>query len=38
MLHVRWSLMWNVTQHELGEPSALTVTGSSELPAFFIVP
>ena len=23
MLHVRWSLMWNVTQHQLGEPSAL---------------
>jgi len=23
MLHVRLSLMWNVTQHQLGEPSAL---------------
>ena len=23
MLHVRWSLMWNVTQHQLGEHSAL---------------
>ena len=22
MLHVKWSLMWNVTQHQLGEPSA----------------
>jgi len=22
MLHVRWSLMWNVTQHQLGESSA----------------
>jgi len=22
MLHVRWSLMWNVTEHQLGEPSA----------------
>jgi hypothetical protein len=21
MLHVRWSIMWNVTQHQLGEPS-----------------
>jgi hypothetical protein len=35
MLHVRLSLMWNVTQHQLGEPSAPDcVTGSSELPAF----
>jgi hypothetical protein len=22
MLHVRWILLWNVTQHQLGEPSA----------------
>ena len=38
MLHVRWSLMWNVTQHQLGNLKPLTVTISSELPAFFIVP
>jgi len=35
MLHVRWKLMWNVTQHQLGKLQPLTVTGSSELPAFF---
>jgi len=22
MLHVRWNLMWNVPQDQLGEPSA----------------
>jgi len=34
MLHVRWSLMWNVTQHQLGEPSALDCVTGSDLPAF----
>ena len=38
MLHVGWSFIWNVTQYQLGEPAAMTVTGCSELPAFFIVP
>ena len=37
MLDVRWSLMWNVTQHQLGKLKPLTVTRSSELPAFYIV-
>ena len=27
--------MWNVTEHQLGNLQPLTVTGSSELPAFF---
>ena len=38
MLHVRWSLMWNVPQHQLGEPLAPDYEGFFWTACIFFVP